>query len=71
MNPSFSLVSAGAAPPRERPAAAPASAGLRRAACARLSSAAILSGAQEVEIDHQGAIYRLRITSLGKLILTK
>lgn len=25
----------------------------------------------EVEIEHRGAIYRLRITSLGKLILTK
>lgn len=25
----------------------------------------------EVTIDHRGAIYRLRITSLGKLILTK
>ncbi|MFT3819408.1 MAG: hemin uptake protein HemP [Rubrivivax sp.] len=25
----------------------------------------------EVEIEHRGSIYRLRITSLGKLILTK
>lgn len=37
----------------------------------RLSSESLLSGAREVEIDHQGAIYRLKITSLGKLILTK
>ena len=32
---------------------------------------AIFAGAQEVEIDHNGAVYRLRQTSLGKLILTK
>ena len=25
----------------------------------------------EIEIDHDGAVYRLRVTSLGKLILTK
>ncbi|MBK6593196.1 MAG: hemin uptake protein HemP [Burkholderiales bacterium] len=37
----------------------------------RLPSRAIFAGAQEVEIDHNGAVYRLRQTSLGKLILTK
>jgi hemin uptake protein HemP len=37
----------------------------------RLSSESLLGGAREVEIDHQGSIYRLKITSLGKLILTK
>lgn len=37
----------------------------------RLSSESLLGGAREVEIEHQGAIYRLKITSLGKLILTK
>lgn len=37
----------------------------------RLASHAIFAGAQEVEIDHNGAVYRLRQTSLGKLILTK
>jgi hemin uptake protein HemP len=26
---------------------------------------------QEIDIDHAGSVYRLRITSLGKLILTK
>jgi hemin uptake protein HemP len=31
----------------------------------------IFSGATEVEIEHQGAIYRLRQTAQGKLILTK
>ena len=38
---------------------------------ARYSSQAIFAGAKEVEIEHEGALYRLRLTSLGKLILTK
>jgi hemin uptake protein HemP len=37
----------------------------------QLSSASLLQGAPEVEIAHNGAIYRLRQTSQGKLILTK
>ena len=37
----------------------------------QVSSQTIFSGAQEVEIDHNGTLYRLRQTSLGKLILTK
>lgn len=37
----------------------------------RLSSQSLLGGQREVEIDHGGAVYRLRVTSLGKLILTK
>ena len=35
------------------------------------TSAALLKGAREVVIDHQGALYRLRLTASGKLILTK
>jgi hemin uptake protein HemP len=31
----------------------------------------LLEGATEVEIEHRGAMYRLRLTSLDKLILTK
>lgn len=38
---------------------------------ARLSSLALMGDAREVEIDHGGQIYRLRVTALGKLILTK
>ena len=38
---------------------------------ARVTSAALFSGAQEVEIEHNGTVYRLRQTALGKLILTK
>lgn len=37
----------------------------------RLSSQVLFAGAAEVEIDHHGVLYRLRQTSLGKLILTK
>jgi hemin uptake protein HemP len=37
----------------------------------QVSSEALLQGAQELLIEHQGALYRLRLTSLGKLILTK
>jgi hemin uptake protein HemP len=37
----------------------------------RIDSAALLGAAHEVEIEHRGLIYRLRRTSLGKLILTK
>lgn len=37
----------------------------------RYSSQAIFAGGNEVEIEHNGTLYRLRLTSLGKLILTK
>ena len=37
----------------------------------RVSSQSLLAGRHEIEIEHDGAIYRLRRTSLGKLILTK
>lgn len=37
----------------------------------RYFSHEILGNAQEVEIELHGAIYRLRLTSQGKLILTK
>lgn len=37
----------------------------------RVDSRELLRGHNELEIDHAGHIYRLRRTSLGKLILTK
>lgn len=37
----------------------------------RVSSKQLFGRAEEVEIDHNGTPYRLRQTSLGKLILTK
>lgn len=40
-------------------------------AARRLSSAELLGSAREIEISHGDALYRLRLTSLGKLILTK
>jgi hemin uptake protein HemP len=36
-----------------------------------ITSIQLFSGAAEVRIDHHGVIYRLKQTSLGKLILTK
>ena len=37
----------------------------------RWSSQELLGSQGEAEISHAGAIYRLRLTALGKLILTK
>jgi hemin uptake protein HemP len=36
----------------------------------RIRSEDLLQCMREVEIDHQGRIYRLRLTQLNKLILT-
>ena len=36
-----------------------------------VESAALFRGATELRIDHGGVIYRLKLTALGKLILTK
>ncbi|HEX7650020.1 MAG TPA: hemin uptake protein HemP [Noviherbaspirillum sp.] len=36
----------------------------------RLRSADLFKQAREVEIEHHGRIYRLRLTQLNKLILT-
>ncbi len=37
----------------------------------RWSSSTLLAGGREVEIEHDHVVYRLQLTSLGKLILTK
>jgi hemin uptake protein HemP len=37
----------------------------------RWTSRELLGSSREVEIEHEGHLYRLRLTSLGKLILTK
>lgn len=37
----------------------------------RLNSQALMGNEREIEIEHSGQLYRLRLTSLGKLILTK
>lgn len=36
----------------------------------RLKSGDLMQQMREVEIDHEGRIYRLRVTQLNKLILT-
>ncbi|EHQ53585.1 hypothetical protein ECTPHS_13013 [Ectothiorhodospira sp. PHS-1] len=36
-----------------------------------LSSTDLLEGRRQLRIEHQGEIYTLRVTSKGKLILTK
>lgn len=36
-----------------------------------VASEQLFAGGNELLIDHHGALYRLRRTSLGKLILTK
>ena len=36
----------------------------------RLTTAGLMQDRREVEIEHAGRIYRLRITQLNKLILT-
>jgi len=36
-----------------------------------LPSTAVLRGHKSVSIEHEGVIYRLQVTKLGKLILTK
>lgn len=37
----------------------------------KITSEKLFAGTREVQIDHHGALYRLKKTSLGKLILTK
>lgn len=58
-----------------RPSAEPAASLPRKALAApsarRLRSAELFGPEQEIEIEHGQAVYRLRLTSLGKLILTK
>lgn len=36
-----------------------------------LSLAKLLDGAQSIDINHNGHVYRLQLTKAGKLILTK
>jgi hemin uptake protein HemP len=59
-----------APPPAASPAASPAAA--TPVTPRRLNSDELfVAGAVEIEIEHQQQVYRLRRTSLGKLILTK
>jgi hemin uptake protein HemP len=49
--------------------AKPAS-GVNASPVPRIKSQDLLQNLREVEIDHQGRIYKLRLTQLNKLILT-
>ncbi|MDP3822184.1 MAG: hemin uptake protein HemP [Burkholderiales bacterium] len=56
------------------PDTAPAEAAPRQPAPSitmKITSEKLFAGALEVQIEHHGALYRLKKTSLGKLILTK
>jgi hemin uptake protein HemP len=44
---------------------------LSPAACPLVDSAELLQGQKAVQIQHNGSVYRLQATKLGKLILTK
>jgi hemin uptake protein HemP len=58
--------------PSGGPQAAPIPQGPAPAARAQpLSSEELLRGQRMVEIEHNGELYRLQATRLGKLILTK
>lgn len=37
----------------------------------RIDSESLLQGRRQIELLHQGEVYRLQVTRLGKLILTK
>jgi hemin uptake protein HemP len=52
--------------PHAEPAAAP-----KRPPAPRVKAVTLLAGAREAIIEHRDEEYRLRLTSKGKLILTK
>ena len=52
------------------PAPISESAAAKNHAVPRLKSQDVMQHSRELEIDHEGRIYRLRVTQLNKLILT-
>lgn len=62
---------ADAAPGAALPAAGAAARAPVPTGTLQITSEKLFAGALEVQIDHHGALYRLKKTSLGKLILTK
>jgi hemin uptake protein HemP len=59
-------------PPKPTPVLPPVAAAARRSSePVRIDSTQLFAGAAEVHIEHFGAVYRLKQTALGKLILTK
>ncbi len=57
--------------PRPEGAAVPLSPAPSRAPSKTVSSKDLFEGSFEIGIDHRGAMYRLKITRQGKLILNK
>ncbi|MEO5933927.1 MAG: hemin uptake protein HemP [Duganella sp.] len=57
-------------PPRQPSRPVPAMVSSAVAPVKRISSAGLMDGGREVEIEHGGRVYRLRVTQLNKLILT-
>jgi hemin uptake protein HemP len=57
--------------PASMPLPAPGAAAPGLSQRPRWSSRTLLAGNREVEIEHESVVYRLQLTSLGKLILTK
>jgi hemin uptake protein HemP len=70
-NPSSFYQRSRLAMPRPEGSAATFHAEPPRAPAKTLSSKDLFEGAFEIGIDHRGAIYRLKITRQGKLILNK
>ena len=62
------IPSAGTRPLNPHPPATPSP---HSGSAGTLQSLALLNGQRSVLIEHQGLIYRLQETKLGKLILTK
>jgi hemin uptake protein HemP len=58
-------------PPAGSPADRPPLAGLADVPPRQFTSEALLGQGREALIEHAGSVYRLRLTSSGKLILTK
>lgn len=54
----------------DKPAPTPGSVSSRRMNTPRIKSSELLRQMREIEIDHDGKIYRLRLTQANKLILT-
>lgn len=60
-----------AEPPRSNYLSEPESRAIARDARSAVQSESLLRGQKSVAIQHNGSVYRLQATRLGKLILTK
>ena len=69
--PSAPGVHAGSVPATTAPSTRPTGRAVTALAFRAIASEALFAGADEVHISHRGALYRLKQTALGKLILTK